>query len=165
MHKAANTVLQDTGVVTLKVYSHLLHGWRPLLSRDMLGRQSLQVTQKIDNAAAASAASCTPPQTLGFKTLSLLVLPSLEPAPAAVVRGYVTARHNAVLERCAGIEAELADLKALVCAPGCAGWLSCMSCCATQMLCCAVLCCDDTCMCLERKCVAGWVDSGRRVPQ
>ena len=82
------------------------------------------------DTAAAAGASCTSPQTLGFKTLSLLVLPSLEPAPAAVVRGYVTARHNAVLERCAGIEAELADLKALVrpwlC---CAGWLSCMSCC------------------------------------
>lgn len=70
-------------------------------------------------------------QTLGFKTLSLLVLPCLEPAPAAVVRGYVTARHNAVLERCAGMEAELADLKALVgtlqlvaSQPG-TGWLAC----------------------------------------
>jgi hypothetical protein len=54
------------------------------------------------------------PQTLGFKTISLLVLPRLEPAPATVVRGYVTARHNTVLERCAGAEAELAELKALV---------------------------------------------------
>lgn len=62
-------------------------------------------------------------QTLGFKTLSLLVLPCLEPAPAAVVRGYVTARHNAVLERCAGIEAELADLKALV---GVCLWAGCL---------------------------------------
>lgn len=53
-------------------------------------------------------------QTLGFKTVSLLELPRLEPAGSAVVRGYVTARHNAVLERCAAMEAELAELKALV---------------------------------------------------
>jgi hypothetical protein len=54
------------------------------------------------------------PQTLGFKTMSLLELPRLEPAGSAVVRGYVTARHNSVLERCASAEAELAELKALV---------------------------------------------------
>lgn len=53
-------------------------------------------------------------QTLGFKTMSLLELPHLEPAGSAVVRGYVTARHNSVLERCAAAEAELAELKALV---------------------------------------------------
>jgi hypothetical protein len=49
--------------------------------------------------------------------VSLLELPRLEPAGSAVVRGYVTARHNAILERCAGMEAELAELKALVGGP------------------------------------------------
>lgn len=42
------------------------------------------------------------------------MLPRLEPAPPTVVRGYVTARHNAVLERCAVLDAELNELKALV---------------------------------------------------
>jgi hypothetical protein len=32
----------------------------------------------------------------------------------AMVRGYVTMRHNAVLERCAELEAELFELRSLV---------------------------------------------------
>lgn len=53
-------------------------------------------------------------KTLGFKTLNLLLLPNLDAVPPSMLRGYVTARHNTVLERCAAAEAELAELKALV---------------------------------------------------
>lgn len=80
---------------------------------DLLVRQPstylARLLMQADGSAAMEFA-----QTLGFKTMSLLELPRLEPAGSAVVRGYVTARHNSVLERCASAEAELAELKALV---------------------------------------------------
>lgn len=38
----------------------------------------------------------------------------VEAVPQALVRGYVTMRHNALLDRCAELEAELFELRALV---------------------------------------------------
>jgi hypothetical protein len=53
-------------------------------------------------------------QALGFKTNSLLVLPRFVPMCEAAVHAHVALRHVALRERCASVEAELAELKALV---------------------------------------------------
>lgn len=52
-------------------------------------------------------------QNLDFKCMSLLSM-RVEAVPQAMVRGYVTMRHNALLDRCAELEAELFELRALV---------------------------------------------------
>jgi len=52
-------------------------------------------------------------QHLEFKTLSLMSM-QVEAVPQALVRSYVTMRHNALLDRHAELEAELAELRALV---------------------------------------------------
>ncbi|WIA11211.1 hypothetical protein OEZ85_011338 [Tetradesmus obliquus] len=52
-------------------------------------------------------------QNLEFKAMSLLSM-RVEAVPQAMVRGYVTMRHNSVLERCAELEAELFELRSLV---------------------------------------------------
>lgn len=118
--------------------------------------------------AVTSGAACTSHlphmlllllQTLGFKTMSLLELPHLEPAGSAVVRGYVTARHNSVLERCAAAEAELAELKALV------SQVSLCVCCHKMLLtaassaaqlkewmCCQQLCVSDAAQTVHSRC-------------